>query len=110
MDVVGNPDRSMLMSEPRATIACVAVLLPPAPVPPLTSSVAPVVTVTVVVPDVVGVPLTAQEMLAPIAMLAGGVGVQVPTVTPGGRPVIEHVAFVAPSVAVALFVHFTVPE
>ena len=36
--------------------AAVAVLLPPAVVPPLLSLVAPVVTVTVTAPEVVGVP------------------------------------------------------
>lgn len=97
------------MSEPVATIACVAVLLPPDVVPPLTSLTAPVVTVTDVVPVAVGVPLTGHEMLAPGATVAGAVGVQVPTLTPGGRPLTEQVALVALAVAVALLVHFTVP-
>ena len=63
------------MSEPAVAICCVAVLLPPAVVPPLTSLVAPVVTDAVVVPDAVGVPLTGQLMLAPGATeaLCGGV-------------------------------------
>ena len=44
-------------------MTAVAVLLPPAVVPPLLSLVAPVVTVTVTAPEVVGVPLTGQEMM-----------------------------------------------
>ena len=43
-------------------IVAVAWLLPPAVVPPLLSLVAPVVTVTVTAPEVVGVPLTGQEI------------------------------------------------
>jgi hypothetical protein len=100
----------MLMSEPATATACVAVLLPPPVVPPLVSFVAPVATVTVLEPVAVGVPDTAQEMLAPAATVAGGVGVHRPTVTPGGRPEIAHDALVALAVAAALLVHFTVPE
>ena len=97
------------MSEPDVAMAWVAVLLPPVVVPPLASLVAPVVTVTVVEPFAVGVPLTGQEMLAPAVTVAGGVGVHVPTVTPGGRPDTEQDALVALAVAVALFVHLMVP-
>ena len=97
------------MSELDVAIAWVAVLLPPLVVPPFVSLVAPVVTVTVVEPPAVGVPLTGHEMLEPAVMVAGGVGVQVPTVTPGGRPATAHDALVALAVAVALFVHLTVP-
>ena len=100
----------MLISEPDVAIDWVAVLLPPDVVPPLVSLVAPVVTVAVVVPLAVGVPLTGQEMLEPAATVAGGAGVQVPTVTPGGRPETEHVADVALAVASELLVHLTVPE
>ena len=99
----------MLMSEAAVAMACVAVLLPPAVVPPLESLVPPVVTVTVVEPLADGVPLTGQEMLVPAATVAGGAGVQVPTVTPGGRPVTAQVAAVALAVAVALLVHLIVP-
>lgn len=53
----------MLMSEPDDASAVVAVLLPPAVVPPLVSFVAPVATETVALPAVTGVPLTAQLML-----------------------------------------------
>jgi hypothetical protein len=106
---VGNPVRLMLMSEPDTATALVAVLLPPPDVPPLVSFVAPVEAVTVDEPSAVGVPETAQEMLAPAATVAGGVGVHVPTVTPGGRPETEQLAFVALAVADALFVHLTVP-
>ena len=70
----GNPDRSILMSEPMVAIALVAVLLPPDVAPPLTSLMAPVVTETVVVPAPVGVPLTGQLMLEPAATDAGGSG------------------------------------
>ena len=87
-----------------------AELLPPAPVPPLVSFVAPVEAVTVALPGAVGVPLTAHEMLLPAATVAGGVGEQVPTVTPAGRPETLHVAAKALAVAVALLVHLTVPE
>ena len=97
------------MSEPTAVIDPVAVLLPPVVVPPFESLVAPVDTVTVVAPEAVGVPETEQEMLAPAEMVAGGAGVQVPTVTPGGKPEIKQDAAVALAVAVALLVHFTVP-
>ena len=97
------------MSEPDVAIGAVAVLLPPAVVPPLTSLVAPVVAVTVVVPVAVGVPLTGQLMLVPAATVAGGAGVHVPTVTPGGRPLTEHVALIALAVADALLVHLIVP-
>ena len=34
---VGSVERSMLMSEPDTATACVALLLPPEPVPPLLS-------------------------------------------------------------------------
>lgn len=84
--------------------------MPPVPVPPLLSFVAPVVAVTVTDPPAVGVPDTGHEMLAPAATVAGVVGVQAPTVTPGGSPLIEHVADCADVVAVALFVQSTVPE
>ena len=99
----------MLMSEPATATACDALLLPPAPVPPLISLAAPVTTATLAVCVVVGVPLTGHEMLAPGATEAGAVGVQAPTVTPAGRPEIEHVAFDAVADAVELFVHRTVP-
>lgn len=108
--VAGSPERLMLISEPETATALVAVLLPPPVVPPLLSLVAPVVAVIVDDPGAVGVPLTEHEMLAPAATEAGGTGEQTPTVTPAGRPETLHVAFVALAVAVALFVHFTVPE
>ena len=100
----------MLMSEPAVAIACVAELLPPAVVPPLISFTAPVVTDTVVVPDAVGVPLTGQEIEKPAATLAGGTGEQVPTVTPGGRPLMAQLALAALAVALAALVHLIVPE
>lgn len=106
---VGNAERSMLMSEPETANACVALLFPAAVAPPLVSLVAPVTVVTETLPVVVGVPLTAQEMLAPAATVAGGVGVHVPTVTPGGSPAMVQVADVAAAVAVALLVHLTAP-
>ena len=39
-------------------------------------------------------------MLALAATVAGGTGMQAPTLTPAGRPVTEHVAAVAVAVAV----------
>ena len=99
----------MLMSEPLVAMACVAWLLPPEVVPPLMSLVAPVVAVTVVLPDAAGMPLTEQEMLEPAATVAGVDGVHAPTVTPGGSPVTEQLAANALAVAVALLVHSTVP-
>ena len=110
VSVVGKPDRSGVMSEPTVAMALVAELLPPALVPPLVSLVAPVVTDAVVEPDAVGVPLTGQMMLAPAATVAGGRGEQAPTVTPGGRPVTVHVAFVALAVEAAALVHLIEPE
>lgn len=98
------------MSEPVVVSVAVAELLPPVVVPPLLSLVAPVVAVRVEAPAAVGVPLTGHEMLAPAATVAGGTGVQVPTVTPAGNPASEHVAAVALAVAVALLVHLSVPE
>lgn len=108
--VSGRPPRSMLMSEALATTPLVAVLLPPAVMPPLISLVAPVATETVDVAAAVGVPLTGHEMLAPGATVAGAVGVQVPTVTPAGRPEMVQVALVADCVETALLVHLMVPE
>jgi hypothetical protein len=109
LSVVGKPDKSIDMSEPDVAIDAVAVLLPPVPAPPLVSFEAPVVTVTMLEPLAVGVPVTVQEMLVPAATVAGGAGVQVPTLTPGGRPATEQLAFVAAAVAAALFVHLMVP-
>lgn len=97
------------MSDCVVEMVVVAVLLPPVPVPPLVSLVAPVVAVTVNEPPVVGVPETGHEIVAPAATVAGGTGVQAPTVTPGGRPETAHVALSADAVAVALLVHTTVP-
>ena len=51
------------MSDEVVVMFAVAVLLPPAVVPPLLSLVAPVVTVTVTAPEDVGVPVTGQTML-----------------------------------------------
>lgn len=108
--VVGSPLRLIDMSDDDVATDFVAELLPPAPVPPLESFVAPVVAVTVTDPVVVGVPETEQEMLAPAATDAGGVGVQVPTVTPGGNPLIKHVAATAAADADGLLAQTTVPE
>ena len=104
------PDRSGAMSDPTVATALVAVLLPPLPVPPLLSLVAPVVTDAVVVPDAVGVPETGQLMLVPAATVAGGSGVHAPTVTPGGKPVTAQVALAALAVEPAALVHRIVPE
>ena len=107
---VGSPVMLIDISDCTTETEAVAELLPPVVVPPLLSLVAPVVAVTVTEPDVVGVPETEHEMLEPAATVAGGVGVQVPTVTPAGRPLIAQVALSALAVAVALFVQSTVPE
>ena len=91
-------------------MVAVAELLPPVPLPPLLSLLAPVVTVAVVDPEAVGVPLTGQLMLAPGATLAGGSGEHAPTVTPGGKPMTAQVAAMAlPVDAAGLFVHLIVP-
>jgi hypothetical protein len=107
--VPGSPERLMLISEPDTATAFVAVLLPPLVTPPFVSLSAPVDAVTVDEPAAVGVPATVHEMLLPAAIVAGGVGVHVPTVTPGGNPETEHVVLVALAVAVALLVHLIVP-
>ena len=95
------------MSEPAVAMVAVAELLPPVPVPPLLSLLAPVVTVVVVEPVAVGVPLTGHVILAPAAI--GGADEQAPTVTPGGKPLTAHVAAAALAVDAALFVHLIVP-
>lgn len=110
MAVPGSPERSIDISDAFVATVVDAELLPPVPVPPLVSLVAPVVAVTVTLPVAVGVPETVQEMLAPMATDAGGVGVQVPTVTPAGRPETLQLAATAAAVAEPLLVHSTVPE
>ncbi|MEZ5854620.1 MAG: hypothetical protein R3D67_07670 [Hyphomicrobiaceae bacterium] len=97
------------MSEPLTVTVAVAWLLPPVPVPPFESFVAPVVAVTVEEPVAVGVPAMVHEMEAPGATVAGGVGVQPVTERPAGRPVIAQLALVALAGAAALFVQRTVP-
>ena len=97
------------MSESVVVTDLVAWLLPPVVVPPLVSLMAPVAAVTVELPAAVGVPETGHEMLDPAGTVAGGVGVQVPTLTPGGSPLTEHVAAAALAVALALLVHRMVP-
>jgi hypothetical protein len=104
------PLRLIDISDPVVTTSFVAALLPPDVVPPLVSFVAPVCTDTVDVATVVGVPETGHDMLAPIATVAGATGVQAPTVTPAGNPLIAHVAFEAGAVAAALLVQSIVPE
>lgn len=107
--VVGRPDKSTDMSEPVTAIDVVAELLPPVPVPPLLSLVAPVVPVTVTVPVAVGVPETVHEIVPDGATFVGGVGVQ-DVVKPAGRPDTAHVAFVAVTDGAAAFVQVKVPE
>ena len=58
------------------------------------SLVAEVVTVTLLLPDVVGEPDTVQVIDAPIARFVGGTGEQ-EAVKPAGKPLIEQVAEVA---------------
>jgi hypothetical protein len=107
--VVVSADRSMLMSELLGARVVEAELLPPADVPPLLSSVAPVVTETVTDVADVGVPVTGHEILAPMATVAGGAATQVPSVRPAGKAETEHVALVAGAVADKLFVHLIMP-
>jgi hypothetical protein len=98
------------MSEATVTIALVAVLLPAMVRPPLVSLVPPVESDAVVVPGAVGTPETGHEIDAPGASEAtGSAGEHVPTVTPGGRPVMAQETFVAAAVAVPVFVHSAVP-
>ena len=107
--VAGSPVRSGTISDAVVVMIPVAELLPPVVVPPTLSFEAPVVAVKVVAPMAVGVPVTGQEMLVLGATVAGGAGVQVPTVTPGGSPLMAHVAAVALTVASAVLVHLRVP-
>jgi hypothetical protein len=107
--VAGRPAKLMLMSELVGASVAVAELLPPLPVPPLESLVAPVVTTTALDAAVVGVPVTGQEMLAPGATVASGAGEQAPSTRPAGKPDTAHEALVADAVAAALLVHLMVP-
>jgi hypothetical protein len=68
------------------------------------------VTINVADAAEVGVPETGQVIEAPAATVAGGTGVQAPSVSPAGKPETLHVALVAEAVAPALFVHLMVPE
>jgi hypothetical protein len=107
---VGKADRSGAMSAASVVIAGDALLLPEVVVPPLLSLTAPVATDAVVAPAAVGVPEIGHEIEAPMASDATGkAGVHAPTVTPGGKPEIAQVGFVAAAVAELLFVHTTVP-
>ena len=108
--VVGSPATFTLISELVGASTTDAELLPPEVVPPLPSFGAPVVTVTVLAAVDVGMPATGQVMLAPTATVAGGTGVQAPSVKPTGRPVTPHVAADALAVAERLLVHLMVPE
>jgi hypothetical protein len=104
--LVGKAVRSGAISEPTVVIALVVVSLAV-----VVSLVAVDVTDAVIGPGMVGVPETGHEMVAPGASEAtGNGGVQVPTVTPGGRLKMAQVGLSAGAVAVALFVHSRVPE
>jgi hypothetical protein len=99
------------MSEATVTTFLVTVLLPVLVRPPFVSLVPPVVSDAIVVPGAVGTPETGHEIDAPGASEdTGNAGEHVPTVTPGGRPVMAHDTFVAAAVAVPVFVHSAVPE
>jgi hypothetical protein len=101
----GRPDRSGAMSEPTVAMAFVAVSLAV-----LVSLVAVDVTEAVTEPGVVGVPETGHEIEAPGASdVTGRAGVQVPTVTPGGRLVIAHVGLMAAPLDAAALAQTTVP-
>lgn len=69
---------------------------------------APVVPLTGLVPDVVGVPVTVQTMLAPAATVAGGVGVH-DVLNPAGSPLTEQAADVALIEALDEFVQVKLP-
>jgi hypothetical protein len=104
--VVGKPASEIAISELLVVTGLVATSLAG-----LVSLMAEVVTDAVVVPVAVGVPVTGQEMDAPMASEATGVvGVHGPTVTPGGKPVTAHITFKPAAVAVALLVHLMTPE
>ena len=92
-------------------MACVALLLAG-----LLSCVAPVVPVTVTLPEVVGVPDTVQVTVWPAGTLTPslqsvltGLMVQPTTVTPAGSPVIPHSEPAAASALPAL-VQLKLPE
>jgi hypothetical protein len=110
LPAVGKPLRLIAKAAAVGLNVLVAELLPPAVVPPLASLTAPVETATVTDDDDVGVPLTGQLIEAPTAMVAGGVGVHMPSVRPAGSAETLQDALVALAVAVAEFVHRIVPE
>jgi hypothetical protein len=109
MPVTGKPESEIDKAAAFGLSVLDAELLPVFVVPPLTSLVAPVVTATATGVVDVGVPVTGQEIEAPAAMVAGGVGVQAPSVRPAGSAPTVHDALVALAVAAALLVHRIVP-
>jgi hypothetical protein len=92
------------MSEPVAPSVAVAELLTG-----LLSLLAPVVPVTVTLPNTIGVPLTLQVIVAPGATVVGGVG-EHDAVRPAGSPLSAHDAFVAATAGAAAFEHVKLPE
>jgi hypothetical protein len=110
--VAGIPAKEGTMSEPVITIELVAVLLPPAVIPPLTSLAAPVVKASGAVPTAVGVPVTVQVMTAPMATVppVGTVGEHT-LIKPAGNPAIAQVVLtLAGAVAAgAVLVQVNVP-
>jgi hypothetical protein len=68
---VGKPDKSGTISEPTTPSVAVAVLLPV-----MGSLLAPVVPVTVTLPNTIGVPVTLHVITAPGATVVGGFGAQ----------------------------------
>jgi hypothetical protein len=99
--VAGMPAKEGTMSDPVVVIAPVTVLLPPAVLPPLASLAAPVVTVSGALPTAVGVPVTLQVMMPPIATVpnVGTVGEQAATKPAGSPAIAQLVPMLAGAVA-----------
>jgi hypothetical protein len=110
--VAGMPAKDGTMSEPVTTMELVAVLLPPAVIPPLTSLAAPVVKASGAVPTAVGVPVTVQVMAAPMATVppVGTVGEHA-LIKPAGKPAMAQVvlALAGAVAAGAVLVQVKVP-
>jgi hypothetical protein len=106
------PAKDGTMSEPLVAIEPVTVLLPPFVMPPLPSLAAPVVSVSGEAPTAVGVPVTVQVMIPPIATVpaVGTVGVH-KLVKPKGSPaIVQIVPMLAGAVAAgAVLVQVKVP-
>jgi hypothetical protein len=109
--VAGIPANDGTISEPVMAIELVAVLLPPAVVPPLTSFAAPVVNDSGAIPEAVGVPETVQVITAPMATVpaVGTVGKHTVDKPVGSPAIAQVVKVLAAAVAVAELVQVNVP-